>query len=187
MNQPEAFSEFIKAHRAKPSLVRRADVAGKKSIASSAWPEKKSLLGQNLLWAHLATWTFLSISCSCSAWEAGRKHRETGAWSHFKESEASQCWKSLLNISTRASCNCGDRKKQLEQDTEREAKQGQKTVLQKRQRQDPMSPALLAHHTLHLWELCNHLLQEVSFPVETLICYILTEVAEKTLQTRSDF
>lgn len=65
-----------------------------KSIASSAQPEK-SLLGQTLLWTHLATWTFLSMSCSCTAWEAGRKNRETGAWSHFKvkESEVAWCWK----------------------------------------------------------------------------------------------
>lgn len=30
INQPEAFSEFVSAHHAKPSLARRADVAGKK-------------------------------------------------------------------------------------------------------------------------------------------------------------
>lgn len=30
MNQPEAFSEFIKAHHAKPCQARRADVAGNK-------------------------------------------------------------------------------------------------------------------------------------------------------------
>lgn len=30
MNQPESFGEFIKAHHAKPSLARRADVAGEK-------------------------------------------------------------------------------------------------------------------------------------------------------------
>lgn len=52
-----------------------------KRTAHSAQAGQKNSAGTNSALSHPEVWTFLCMSCSCTA-EVGRKSRERGTWSH---------------------------------------------------------------------------------------------------------
>lgn len=53
-----------------------------KRTAHSAQAGQKNSAGTNSALSHPEVWTFLCMSCSCTAGEVGRKSRERGTWSH---------------------------------------------------------------------------------------------------------